>query len=128
MIWALLGTLIPKVFSGVSNYVNKKQEHEQQIQLAKTKAKIAEIQHRSKMIADADVASIQEQRHSIKDEVVIFCIFAPYVAAFIPGFQQYILEGFQILSTLPHWYQISLIGIVVSVMGLRFMLGKFFKK
>lgn len=128
MFWTILGTLIPKLFTNISEYITEKQRHKQSIEVAKVEAEIERIKARSKMIADADIASIEAQRYSIKDEIVMICILSPYIGAFIPGLQVYVQQGFQILAGLPEWYQVSIIGVIISVMGLRFMLGKFFKK
>lgn len=120
----LIGTALNFLGKGVSNWAASRQR----VKEAKTNAKIALIEQKTKMIADADVESIRAQRYSIKDEIVLICIMAPYVGAFIPGAQPYIEKGFQILAGLPHWYQVAIIGIIISVMGLRFMMGRFFKR
>jgi len=120
----LLTSALGFIGNGLSNWSNTRNR----IKEAKVNAKIALIEQKTRMIADADVESIRAQRYSIKDEIILICIMAPYVAAFIPGAQPYIETGFQILSGLPHWYQVAIIGIIISVMGLRFMLGRFFNK
>jgi len=124
----LLGAFLPKIFTGVEGYLSKRQEHKNRIQEAKVNAKIALIEQKTKMIADADVESVKAQKNSIKDEFVVLAIFMPYICAFIPGLQEYIQQGFVIIGSLPHWYQVAIIGIVISVMGLRFMFKKFWRK
>ena len=119
-------SLVTSIGSAIKEYFTRKQQHRIAIEEAKVNAEIALIEQKTRMIADADVASIEAQRYSIKDEIVLILILAPYVAAFIPGLQPYIKEGFSIISALPVWYQVSVIGIIISVMGLRFMLGRFF--
>ena len=128
MLPTILTTLGSGLLSGITGYFKRKQEHRIAIETAKVNAKIAQIEQHTKMIADADVASIQAQRYSIKDELVLLMILGPYLGAFIPGLQPYVKDGFAILSNLPHWYQAAVIGVIISVMGLRFMLGRFFNK
>lgn len=126
MWWTVLSTLVPKIFGSISDYVHKKKDAELSLIEAQTQHKIAMVEQETKMIADADVASVKAQRYSWKDELIILCIFAPYIAAFIPGAQPFIAAGFSILNSMPYWYQVAIIGVIISVMGLRFMMGKFF--
>lgn len=127
IMWNFIVGLVPGILDQVTAWFKRKQEHKIRVEEAKVSAEIARIEQQTKMIADADIASIEAQRYSIKDEIVLILILAPYVAAFIPGLQPYVKEGFAIINDLPMWYQVSVIGIVISVMGLRFMLGRFFK-
>lgn len=120
-------SFISSITSGIGSWLNRKQEFRQRIEEAKVSAEIARIEQTTRMLGDADVASVEAQRYSIKDELVLILIFAPYVGAFIPGLQPYVKDGFAIIASLPMWYQVSIIGIIISTMGLRFMLGRFFK-
>ena len=122
------GSVVKGIGTAVKDYFDRRQRHKNAIEEAKVTAEIAMIEQKTRMIADADIASIEAQRYSIKDELVLILILGPYIGAFIPGLQPYIKDGFEIISGLPVWYQVAVIGIVISVMGLRFMLGRFFTK
>jgi len=62
---------------------------------------------------------------SYKDEVILAVFLAPMILAFIPGFDQYALRGFEVIQKMPQWYQYIIIGMVVVIYGMRGMLDKF---
>ena len=42
---------------------------------------------------------------SWKDEFALVVLLAPAILVFIPGMREYVKDGFEILATLPDWYQ-----------------------
>ena len=48
----------------------------------------------------------------------------PMVLAFIPGFDQYALKGFEVIKEMPEWYRYTIVGMVVVIYGMRGMLSK----
>jgi len=120
--WSWLPSIIGGIFGFAKDWIVRKQEHGIRLEEAKVTAEIARIQAEQVMIGDADVASLQAQERSWKDEFVVLMIFAPYIGSFIPGLQVYVKAGFVILGALPEWYQWALIGTIASVLALRFMI------
>lgn len=76
-----------------------------------------------------DLISLKQMENSYKDEIVMFLLFTPIGMAFIPGLQQYVESGFNILkSSMPDWYVYLVTGIVVTIYGLRSMVRLLFSK
>ena len=63
------------------------------------------------------------------DEGVVVVILAPALFSFVPFAQPYVKKGFEILQTLPDFYQALLVLVVVMTVGggglIRDLLGKF---
>ena len=59
------------------------------------------------------IAQAKASEGSFKDEFlcIIFCI--PLIMCFIPGFEGYAIRGFEILATMPEWYQ-AMFGVIVA--------------
>jgi len=117
MIWS---TLLSIFGGALQNY--------QKVQAVKAEAKMEIIRAEAKAVVDADVASIRAQKYSVKDEILMFVLLGPFIGAFVPGLQPYVKEGFEVLESLPLWYQAAIIGIVITVFGLRFMVSQFWRK
>jgi len=66
-----------------------------------------------------DIEQAKASASSWKDEFlcVIFCI--PLCMCFIPGLEQYAVRGFEVLATMPEWYQYTLCVIVAASFGFR---------
>ena len=87
--------------------------------VAKTKArdtvaeKVAagEVAWEGKM-ADATV-------DSWKDEFALVVLLAPAILVFIPGMREYVKEGFEVLATLPDWYQYLLYIAISASFGIK---------
>jgi hypothetical protein len=127
--WAFLAPILGSIVKGVTGYVKRRQElkaarHEAKLHAIELKA--AADAKRMEINANADLESIKNQRESLKDEFLLYILFIPFIGSFIPGLQPYIKQGFANLAQLPIWYQVAIIGIIVSVFGLRFMVGRFF--
>lgn len=74
--------------------------------------------------ADWDRAAQENQKYSWKDEWFVFLFSIPLIAAFIPEYQSYILQGFEVLEKTPDWYMWLVVGIVTATFGLRWMFSK----
>tara|TARA_R110002124_G_scaffold98306_2_gene243751 strand:+ start:664 stop:1098 length:435 start_codon:yes stop_codon:yes gene_type:complete len=74
---------------------------------------------------DLDQIAMNNMEKSYKDEFILAIFLAPMVLAFIPGFDQYALKGFEVIQQMPQWYQYTIIGMVVVIYGMRGMLDKF---
>lgn len=95
--------------------------------VAKTKAKaeaeasIMKTQARS--AADWETAMARSSAQSWKDEWLTILFSIPLVMAFIPDAVPYVRQGFQVLSTMPDWYQYGLSVIIAASFGVRSVIG-----
>lgn len=108
----------------VSEYFTERQRLKNELKLkklqgkidlatARTQAKIAQQQHSGNW----EMAQIANS--GIKDEIVLFVILIPYVGAFIPGVQDYVLVGFQYLEQMPYWAIGLTVTIFLAIYGIR---------
>ena len=67
---------------------------------------------------------------SWKDEFALVVLLAPAILVFIPGMKEYVKEGFDILATLPEWYQYLLYIAISASFGIKGVgqAAKMFKK
>lgn len=91
----------------------KKLEGKIALQNAKVQAAIAREQH----IANWEMASLANSGY--KDEVVLFVLLIPYVGAFVPVVQDYVLVGFQYLEQMPYWAVGLTVTIFLAIYGIR---------
>lgn len=84
-----------------------------ELEVAKTQAKIEQQRH----IADWEMAQLANSGY--KDEVVLVVLLIPYVGAFIPKIQDYILVGFQYLDQMPYWAVGLTVTIFLAIYGIR---------
>lgn len=82
---------------------------------AKTQAKIEQQRH----VASWEMAYVQMQAGSYKDEVVLAVVLTPYIGAFIPGVQDYVQVGFQYLDQMPPWAVGLTVAICLAIYGIR---------
>ena len=98
--------------------------------LAKTKAdgqaKVAEAKARATVaekVATGEVAwegkMADATVDSWKDEFALVVLLAPAILVFIPGMRDYVKEGFEILATLPEWYQYLLYIAISASFGIK---------
>ena len=112
MIQALIGPIANLAGTWFQNKIEKtKADGQAKVAEAKARANVAEkvaageIAWEGKM-ADATV-------DSWKDEFALVVLLTPAILVFIPGMTDYVKQGFDILATLPEWYQ-SLLYIAIS--------------
>ncbi len=82
---------------------------------AKVQAKIAQQQH----VQTWEQTYVNMQRESLKDEVVLGVVLFPYIGAFIPGVQDYIIKGFEYLDKMPYWSVGLTVTIFLAIYGIR---------
>ena len=99
-----------------------KAKAETEMSIAKSKSKMAESGQMQSY--DLDRIAMNNMEKSYKDEVILAVFLAPMVLAFIPGFDEYALRGFEVIQQMPQWYQYIIIGMVVVIYGMRGMLDK----
>ena len=98
--------------------------------LAKTKAdgeaKVAEAKARATVaekVAAGEVAwegkMADATVDSWKDEFALVVLLAPAILVFIPGMREYVQSGFEVLATLPDWYQYLLYIAISASFGIK---------
>ncbi len=120
----LLGWLGSGPAEQIAGYFKQKAALKQQLKLAKLNGKIAfqTAKYQAKAQSQADVHSwemAQIANSGIKDEIVLAVLLMPYVGAFIPGVQEYVLTGFKYLAQMPYWAIGLTVTIMLAVYGIR---------
>jgi len=126
----------------LNEYLTKKEERkilelQQKTEVTNKKHEIAlkkldiEMKHaeqgKPKFEENLDLLAMQQMSKSYKDEIVMFLLFTPIGLAFIPQWQDIVEKGFKILGTsMPEWYVYLVSGIVVTIYGLRSLVGLLF--
>ena len=118
MIQALIGPIANLAGAWFENKVAKtKADGEAKVAEAKARATVAEkvatgqVEWEGKM-ADATV-------DSWKDEFALVVLLAPAILVFIPGMREYVQSGFEVLATLPDWYQYLLYIAISASFGIK---------
>lgn len=108
----------------VGEYFRERQKLKNELKLIKLRGEQAVAQAkyeaqaaREKHIADWEMASLANSGY--KDEVVLGVLLIPYVGAFIPVVQDYILVGFQYLEQMPYWAVGLTVTIFLAIYGIR---------
>ena len=129
MIQALIGPIANLAGTWFQNKVEKtKADGLAKVAEAKARATVAEkvaageVEWEGKM-ADATV-------DSWKDEFALVVLLTPAILVFIPGMTEYVKQGFDILATLPEWYQYLLYIAISASFGIKGVgqAAKMFKK
>ena len=94
---------------------------EADIKKAKAIAAINAAESGQQQDFDLDKIAMEQMGKSWKDELVLVIFLAPMVMAFIPGMEKYSLAGFEVIKSMPEWYQYTIIGMVVVIYGMRGM-------
>lgn len=68
---------------------------------------------------EADKTIIEQMAFTWKDEYLTIIFTVPAVLVFFPGMADYVKEGFLALKETPTWYQILLVLVAASGLGLR---------
>lgn len=91
---------------------------------AETDVMVAEAQAQIELKAQAQAANINWELMSIqnsgwRDEYVTILFTLPYIAVFLPWTQDYVKVGFDYVGETPFWYQMVLLSIIGSALGVR---------
>ena len=84
---------------------------------AKARATVAEKVAAGEVEWEGKMA--QATDNSWKDEFALVVLLAPAILVFIPGMKDYVKEGFEILNTLPEWYQYLLFIAISASFGIK---------
>ena len=99
-------------------------KHKYELEKIRREGEIERAKAAQRVEADYDLAAIQAQQYSWRDEFLTLLMSAPFIGCFIPMLQDYVLRGFEILDKTPLWYQVSFVGIVAATFGLRWWFKK----
>ena len=98
----------------------------QEKQKAKTKVEVSKAEAEAQVYLSKathenewDLQAMRNAETSWKDEFLLILFAIPFVMAFIPQTQPYVVAGFEILQDLPEWYQYSLGVMVAASFGVR---------
>lgn len=107
-------------------YFVEKQKLKHGLKLAKlqgdidiTKAKALAAAAQQAHIQTWEQSYVNQQATSFKDEVVLAVVLFPYIGAFIPVVQDYVLVGFQYLEQMPYWAVGLTVTIFLAIYGIR---------
>lgn len=71
-----------------------------------------------------DLEALRQSQYSWKDEWFTILLSIPFIGAFIPNVQEYVLVGFNYLQQTPDWYRWAFLGAVCASFGLRWWFNK----
>ena len=118
MFTALIGPIANLASSWMESKVEKvKADGQAKVAQAKSKAAVAD------KIASGEIAWEKSMAESTdgswKDEFALIVLLAPAILVFIPSMTEYVRAGFEVLNTLPEWYQYLLFIAVSSSFGIK---------
>ena len=118
MIQALIGPIANLAGTWFQNKVEKtKAEGMAKVAEAKARATVAEKVAAGEVEWEGKMA--QASDNSWKDEFALVVLLAPAILVFIPGMTEYVRNGFEILNTLPEWYQYLLFIAIFASFGIK---------
>jgi hypothetical protein len=118
MLQALIGPIANLAGSWMQSKVEKvKADGEAKVAQAKAKAVVAEKVATGEVEGEKSMADATDG--SWKDEFALVVLLAPAILVFIPSMTEYVRAGFEVLNTLPDWYQYLLFIAVSSSFGIK---------
>ena len=113
-----LGPIANLAGTWLENKVEKtKAEGQAKVAEAKARATVAEKVATGEVEWEGKMAEATDS--SWKDEFALVVLLAPAILVFIPGMKDYVKEGFEILNTLPEWYQYLLFIAISASFGIK---------
>ena len=104
--------------SWLENKVEKtKADGQAKVAEAKARATVAEKGAAGEVAWEGKMADATD--NSWKDEFALVVLLAPAILVFIPGMKDYVKEGFEVLATLPDWYQYLLFIAISASFGIK---------
>ena len=90
---------------------------------ATAEAKATALKTAAQSTADWERIMAEASKNSWKDEWLTILFSIPLVLAFVPSAVPYVRQGFEVLSTMPEWYQYGLSVIIAASFGVRGVIG-----
>ena len=118
MLTALIGPIANLAGSWMESKVEKvKADGQAKVAQAKAKAVVAEKVAAGEVAWEKSMADATDG--SWKDEFALIVLLLPAILVFIPSMTEYVRSGFEVLNTLPDWYQYRLFIAVSSSFGIK---------
>jgi len=118
MLGALIGPIANLAGSWMESKVEKvKADGQAKVAQAKAKAVVAEKVATGEVAWEKSMADATDG--SWKDEFALIVLLLPAILVFIPSMTEYVRAGFEVLNTLPDWYQYLLFIAVSSSFGIK---------
>lgn len=118
MFTALIGPIANLASSWMDSKVEKvKADGQAKVAQAKSKAAVAEKVASGEIAWEKSMADATDS--SWKDEFALIVLLLPAILVFIPSMTEYVRQGFEVLNTLPQWYQYLLFIAVSSSFGIK---------
>ena len=118
MIQALIGPIANLAGTWFQNKVEKtKADGLAKVAEAKARATVAEKVAAGEVAWEGKMADATVD--SWKDEFALVVLLAPAILGCIPGMREYVKSGFEILATLPDWYQYLLYIAISASFGIK---------
>jgi hypothetical protein len=113
-----LGPIANLASSWMDSKVEKvKADGQVKVAQAKAKAVVAEKVATGEVAWEKSMADATDG--SWKDEFALVVLLLPAILVFIPSLTEYVRTGFEVLNTLPDWYQYLLFIAVSSSFGIK---------
>ena len=118
MFQALIGPIANLAGTWFQNKLEKtKADGQAKVAEAKARASVAEQVAAGKVKWEGKMADATVD--SWKDEFALVVLLLPAILVFIPGMREYVKEGFEVLATLPEWYQYLLYIAISASFGIK---------
>ena len=115
---ALIGPVAELAGTFLKGKVDK-QKAKSTVEIAQAEAKAEVMKSAAMHDSKWELIMAEATKSSWKDEVVTIVVLIPCVLAFIPGMEEVVKNGFQLLSELPDWYQYLLFLVCSAALGIR---------
>ena len=118
MFQALIGPIANLAGTWFQNKLEKtKADGQAKVAEAKARASVAEQVAAGKVKWEGKMADATVD--SWKDEFALVVLLLPAILVFIPGMRGYVQEGFDVLASLPEWYQYLLYIAISASFGIK---------
>jgi hypothetical protein len=118
MLNLLIGPVAELAGTWIKGRVEKtKAEGEAKVATAKAKAVVAQRVAAGEIEWEKSMATASDS--SWKDEFALVVLLAPAILVFIPSMTAYVAAGFEVLNSLPEWYQYLLFIAISASFGIK---------
>ncbi len=118
MFQALIGPIANLAGTWFQNKLEKtKADGQAKVAEAKARASVAEKVAAGKVKWECKMADASVDSWKVVFSLVVLLL--PAILVFIPGMREYVKEGFEVLATLPDWYQYLLYIAISASFGIK---------
>lgn len=124
---SIVTDIITSAIKPIGDYFTKRQElksieHQNEVELLKAQGERQSKLASEGLTADAnwEMEFARQAATSWKDEYTLLVVSVPAVMCFVPGWDRYVLLGFEALAKAPIWYQVMLVAIFFATYGIRY--------